>query len=93
MCIASWSTRSRRHADAAAPGSDQPPTHRIIPVPMRPSALTTPTPCCVRYYAHLTEQQMATVLGVATGTVKSRLSRALTALADDPSLEELRGTR
>jgi RNA polymerase sigma-70 factor (sigma-E family) len=47
----------------------------------------------LRYYSHLTEQQMATALGVATGTVKSRLSRALTALADDPSLEELRGTR
>ncbi|HET7355535.1 MAG TPA: SigE family RNA polymerase sigma factor [Nocardioidaceae bacterium] len=47
----------------------------------------------LRYYAHLTEQQMATALGVATGTVKSRLSRALDALAEDPSLEELRGTR
>jgi RNA polymerase sigma-70 factor (sigma-E family) len=47
----------------------------------------------LRYYSHLTEEQMATVLGVASGTVKSRSSRALTALADDPSLEELRGTR
>lgn len=47
----------------------------------------------LRYYAHLSEQQMATVLGVATGTVKSRLSRALISLAHDASLEELRGTR
>lgn len=47
----------------------------------------------LRYYAHLSEQQMATVLGVATGTVKSRLSRALSSLAHDASLEELRGTR
>lgn len=47
----------------------------------------------LRYYAHLSEQQMVTVLGVATGTVKSRLSRALSSLAHDPSLEELRGTR
>jgi DNA-directed RNA polymerase specialized sigma24 family protein len=35
---------------------------------------------------------MATALGVAPGTVKSRLSRALTALAADPTLGELRGT-
>ncbi|WP_183092730.1 SigE family RNA polymerase sigma factor [Nocardioides stalactiti] len=45
----------------------------------------------LRYYAHLTEQQMAVVLDVAPGTVKSRLSRALTALAADPDLTELRG--
>jgi len=45
----------------------------------------------LRYYAHLTERQMAEVLGVAPGTVKSRLSRALTLLADDPHLSELRG--
>lgn len=45
----------------------------------------------LRYYAHLTEQQMAAVLGVAPGTVKSRLSRALKVLADDPDLAELRG--
>jgi RNA polymerase sigma-70 factor (sigma-E family) len=46
----------------------------------------------LRYYAHLSEEQMATALGVAPGTVKSRLSRALTALAADPTLGELRGT-
>lgn len=40
----------------------------------------------LRYYAHLSEAQMADVLGVAPGTVKSRLSRALTALRCDPVL-------
>lgn len=45
----------------------------------------------LRYYAHLDERQMAEALGVAPGTVKSRLSRALKVLADDPSLSELRG--
>lgn len=45
----------------------------------------------LRYYANLTEQQMASVLGVAPGTVKSRLSRALKVLAEDPHLSELRG--
>lgn len=50
------------------------------------------TAVVLRYYAHLNERQMATVLGVAVGTVKSRLSRALKQLADDPHLAELRGT-
>ncbi|WP_433168712.1 SigE family RNA polymerase sigma factor [Kribbella sp. CA-247076] len=51
------------------------------------------TAVVLRYYVHLSEQQMATVLDVATGTVKSRLSRAVKALAQDPTLAELRGTR
>jgi RNA polymerase sigma factor (sigma-70 family) len=45
----------------------------------------------LRYYARLTEEQMATVLGVAPGTVKSRLARALAALAADRALGDLRG--
>jgi RNA polymerase sigma-70 factor (sigma-E family) len=49
------------------------------------------TAVVLRYYAQLTEQQMAAVLGVAPGTVKSRLSRALRVLAADPDLAELRG--
>lgn len=40
----------------------------------------------LRYYLDLTEAQMASVLGVAPGTVKSRLSRALTALGADANL-------
>ncbi|WP_020388554.1 SigE family RNA polymerase sigma factor [Kribbella catacumbae] len=47
----------------------------------------------LRYYAHLSEQQIASILGVAAGTVKSRLSRAVKALAQDPDLAELRGTQ
>lgn len=46
----------------------------------------------LRYYAHLSEQQTAAALGVAAGTVKSRLSRGLKVLAEDPHLAELRGT-
>ncbi|MFW6775626.1 SigE family RNA polymerase sigma factor [Nocardioides sp. CPCC 205120] len=45
----------------------------------------------LRYYSHLTERQTAEALGVAPGTVKSRLSRALRVLAADPSLLALRG--
>ena len=40
----------------------------------------------LRYYANLTEVQMAAVLDVAPGTVKSRTSRALAALAADENL-------
>ena len=39
----------------------------------------------LRYFAHLSEQQTATVLGIPPGTVKSRLSRALARLAPIPS--------
>lgn len=45
----------------------------------------------MRFYAHLTEDQMASALNVAPGTVKSRLSRAMKTLAADPSLDLLRG--
>ena len=50
------------------------------------------TAVVLRYYAHLSEEQMAIVLDVASGTVKSRLSRALKNLARNPQLQGLRGT-
>lgn len=40
----------------------------------------------LRYFADLTEAQTADALGVAVGTVKSRASRALAQLAQDPDL-------
>lgn len=43
----------------------------------------------LRYFVHLSEQQTAQVLGIAPGTVKSRLSRALRQLALDPNLTYL----
>ncbi len=42
----------------------------------------------LRYLAHLTERQTAELLGISPGTVKSRLSRALTQLADSPHLSD-----
>ncbi len=47
----------------------------------------------LRFYAHLGEQQIADVLDIARGTVKSRLSRALAQLAADANLAEIPGTR
>lgn len=45
----------------------------------------------LRYYADLSEQQTAEVLGIPRGTVKSRLSRALAELASDAELVDLNG--
>ena len=42
----------------------------------------------LRYFAHLSEADMARILGIAPGTVKSRLARALEALAGDPALSD-----
>lgn len=71
-------TASYDDADAIARSLRQlSPEHRAVVV--------------LRYYDQLTEQQMSAVLGVAPGTVKSRLSRALKILAEDPDLTELRG--
>lgn len=46
----------------------------------------------LRFYAQLSERQMSVVLGVAPGTVKSRLSRAQTSLARDPVLADMRSS-
>jgi RNA polymerase sigma factor (sigma-70 family) len=43
----------------------------------------------LRYFADLSEMQIASVLGVAQGTVKSRSSRAIAALSRDATLSEL----
>jgi RNA polymerase sigma-70 factor (sigma-E family) len=43
----------------------------------------------LRYFADLTEAQIASVLGIAPGTVKSRASRALAVLSEDRSLRDL----
>jgi RNA polymerase sigma-70 factor (sigma-E family) len=45
----------------------------------------------LRYFVQLTEAQTAATLGVAPGTVKSRLSRALAKLADSHHLTDLTG--
>lgn len=46
----------------------------------------------LRYFVRLTEAEIAATLDIAPGTVKSRLSRALDALATSPDLTEYGGT-
>lgn len=43
----------------------------------------------LRYFVHLSEAQIAETLGIAVGTVKSRLSRAHRQLAADKDLQQL----
>ena len=45
----------------------------------------------LRFFADFTDQQTADVLGIPLGTVKSRLSRALARLGQDPSLADIIG--
>lgn len=47
----------------------------------------------LRYFADLSEKQAAEVLGVAVGTVKSRTSRALTALSATAEIADLTDPR
>jgi RNA polymerase sigma-70 factor (sigma-E family) len=62
----------------------------VVDVERALSRLSTPAREAVvlRYFMHLSEQEMAAVLGVAPGTVKSRLSRALAELSRDDSLAD-----
>jgi RNA polymerase sigma-70 factor (sigma-E family) len=43
----------------------------------------------LRYYANLSDREVAEVLGIAPGTVKSRMSRALHQLGTNPHLSDL----
>lgn len=45
----------------------------------------------LRYHAQLTETQIARILSIAPGTVKSRLSRALARLSEDLNLADFHG--
>ena len=45
----------------------------------------------LRYYANLSEQQAASILGIAPGTVKSRLFRALAHLSSNSHLSDFAG--
>lgn len=62
---------------------------RVVRDALRELPLEQRAVVVLRYYADLPEQQVAEVLGIAVGTVKSRSSRALSQLLtklDGPSL-------
>lgn len=86
-----WGERPTEHLPDL-PGED--PTHRLLAEDAVRRALAR-LPAgqrqvvVLRFYADLTEPQVAEVLGIALGTVKSRTARALSALQDDPDLAEL----
>lgn len=75
-------------ADAVDPSDDWALTQDIERALSRLSS-DQRTVVVLRYFLNLSEDQMAGVLDVAAGTVKSRLSRAVKALAADPSITEL----
>ena len=50
----------------------------VMRLPVRRRAVVV-----LRFYDDLSEEQIATVLGISVGTVKSTLSRALGQLRDD----------
>lgn len=56
------------------------------------AALSPPNRAAVvlRYYAQLSEAETAHVLGIAPGTVKSRVARAIAQLSADPNLTDVR---
>jgi RNA polymerase sigma-70 factor (sigma-E family) len=90
---------SRETPTAALPESAAPDsTHEVDLVDAVDRALASlgddaRTALILRYYAHLTDQQVAEALGVPLGTAKSRLARALERLSADPALSEaIRGT-
>ncbi|HEY1133945.1 MAG TPA: SigE family RNA polymerase sigma factor [Nocardioides sp.] len=77
---------------AAPPGRDL----HVVDVFARALADLTPEHRAVvvlRYFSGLGERQTAEALGIPTGTVKSRLHRALAALAANPHLADLQETR
>lgn len=78
-----------QHGDAAERIAIADAVHRAL------GTLTKPNRDVVvlRYFVQLTERQTADALGVPTGTVKSRLSRALAHLAANDHLSDLSGGR
>lgn len=69
----------RGHDHAVAQSDDLRTALRRLPLGQRQVVV-------LRYFADLTEAQTAAALGISPGTVKSRASRALAALARDPAL-------
>jgi RNA polymerase sigma factor (sigma-70 family) len=89
-----WTRRSDVTVEATVPGGDfgervalADAVHRALAVLPRAQREVV----VLRYFVQLTEAQTANTLGIAPGTVKSRLSRSLARLAADDHLLDLTG--
>ena len=100
MARAAWKERRRRWhgevptAELPEPGLDGPydrldqadAVHRLLAgLPAQQRVVLT-----LRYWAGLTETEIAQALGCSPGTVKSRASRALAALREHDALDDVR---
>jgi RNA polymerase sigma factor (sigma-70 family) len=97
----SWRRRWARitpHADVAPAATEDDHAHlhaerdairaELARLPRRQRAVLV-----LRYYEHLTDNEIADVMGCPAGTVRSLASRALAALRVDASTRELLGGR
>ncbi|MFD0480002.1 SigE family RNA polymerase sigma factor [Nonomuraea thailandensis] len=81
--IAAWRSRRREHLTRNLPEigkEDEPPVgdelwQRLVDLPRKQRAVLV-----LRYYEQLTDTEIAAVLGVSHGTVRSQASRALAKL-------------
>jgi RNA polymerase sigma-70 factor (sigma-E family) len=85
-------SRARLHGAGGPAGAQDPPTesaestalvseeHRQVLTGIRALPDRQRTVLVLRYYLDLSEEEIATVMGISRGTVKSTSSRALTAL-------------
>jgi len=79
-----------RHSDTAALAQHAEVAETVLAALLRlPVSLRVPV--VLRYYADLSERDIAVAIGRRPGTVKSRLHEARRRLAEDPSLATLAG--
>ena len=91
---ATWRARSNDEVltrlPSSAPGPEDVGESSALGAAMLRALATLPvslrTPVVLRYYAGLSEREIATAIGRRPGTVKSRLYEARRRLAEDPAL-------
>ncbi|MBA8802225.1 RNA polymerase sigma-70 factor (sigma-E family) [Nocardioides ginsengisegetis] len=74
---------------SVADGAEERASGDALRAALRQLALPQRQVLVLRYYADLTEAQVAAALGIPVGTVKSRAARGLAVLEADPSLGQL----
>ncbi|MBN6055072.1 SigE family RNA polymerase sigma factor [Nonomuraea sp. RK-328] len=77
-----WDPPEREHHDTLPDGDEQRLWHALAGLPRRQRAVVV-----LRYYEQLTDEEIARMLGVSRGTVRSQAARALAKLRDSVSAE------